>query len=37
MTAVEWLFWGAIVWTVFLAYAALDAPKLVIRWKRGRR
>lgn len=37
MTALEWLLSGALVWSVLLAYCLLDAPTLVIRWKRGRR
>lgn len=36
MSGVEWLFWAAVVWTVFLAYAAVDVPELVAR-KRGHR
>lgn len=31
MTALEWLLWAAVVWAVFLAYAAVDFPTLVAR------
>ncbi len=37
MTALEWLLSAAVVWGVFFLYCAFDAPKLVVRWKRGRR
>lgn len=37
MSALEWLLWLGSAWGVFLIYAACDAPRLVIRWKRGRR
>ncbi len=37
MTAVELLLWVAIVWALFLTYAAVDVPTLVGRWMRGRR
>lgn len=31
MTALEWLLWAATVWSVFLAYAAVDIPALCAR------
>jgi hypothetical protein len=37
VTGLEWLFSGALVWSVWFAYCAVDAPTLAIRWKRGRR
>lgn len=37
MSTVEWLLWAAIVWAVFFAYAAVDAPTLLARWMRGHR
>ncbi len=37
MTALEWLLWAAVIWSVFFLYAAFDVPTLVAHWKRGRR
>lgn len=37
MSAYEWLLWAAVLWTVFLVFAAVDIPKTVARWKAGRR
>jgi hypothetical protein len=35
MSAVEWLLYGGLVWALFLAYAAVDAPALLARLYRG--
>jgi hypothetical protein len=37
VSGVEWLLWFASAWSAFFLYALCDAPKLVIRWKGGRR
>lgn len=37
MSAVEGLLWVAVVWTVFLVFAAVDVPETIARWNRGRR
>ncbi|MFF7142334.1 hypothetical protein ACFZB5_13935 [Streptomyces nodosus] len=31
MSAAAWLLWAAAVWTLFLAYCAIDVPLLVSR------
>ncbi|MGD1219966.1 hypothetical protein AB9Q10_16235 [Streptomyces krungchingensis] len=40
MSVEEWVLWWAVVWTVFLTFAAVDAPTLLgiaVRRIRGRR
>lgn len=37
MSVVEGLFWAAVLWVIFLVFAAVDIPKTVALWKRGRR
>lgn len=37
MSFLEGLLWAAIVWAVFFAYVAVDAPTLLARWMRGHR